>query len=186
MRGKRGVTFAKLHNIHRFASDEDGNIAMTFSIALMVILALFGGAVDFTMKTSAQSRSQDIADAVALSVAAFVRLNDEIPTVGSTEGTPPGDYTATYFGYDFQGWVEGGSDEVNVNVAYDEVAREATVTVSGKTVTTFANVMGYESLNFSTKSVVNFETIEIRDVASVALVLDNLHYECVGLTDSTL
>ncbi|GHB00379.1 hypothetical protein GCM10009069_23930 [Algimonas arctica] len=163
----------KFNHIHRFAKNEDGNIAMMFSISLMVILAMFGGAIDFTMKTSAQSRSQDIADAVALSVAAFVRLNDFIPAAGSAEGTPPGDYPATYFGYEFQGWVEGGADNVNVNVSYDEVGREATVTVTGKTVTTFANVMGMDSLNFSTKSVVNFETVEIKDVASVTLVLDN-------------
>jgi hypothetical protein len=163
----------KLKHRHRFATNEDGNVAMMFSISLMVILAMFGGAIDFTMKTSAQSRSQDIADAVALSVAAFVRLNDFIPAAGSAEGTPPGDYPATYFGYEFQGWVEGGADNVNINVSYDEVGREATVTVTGKTITTFANVMGMDSLNFSTKSVVNFETVEIKDVASVALVLDN-------------
>lgn len=163
----------KRATVRKFSEDESGNIAMIFSIAIVAILAMVGAAMDYSMTSSAYSRSQDIADSVALNAAAYVRLNDEIPTAASQKGIKPGDHKASEFGYEYEGWVDGGSDSVNVNVVYDDTAREAIVTVSGQTITSFSKIMGYDSLKFSTQSVVSFENTELNDVASIALVLDN-------------
>jgi hypothetical protein len=159
--------------MRRFAKSENGNIAIMTAFGMLVTLGVAGAAVDFSMVSSSSSRSQNIADVVALNAASFVRMNNEIPTAGSAEGVAPGDYKASDFGFDYQGWVYGGADSVNVNVAYNVAAREAIVTVSGKTVSMFSQIIGKNNLDFSSESVVNFETIELKDVASVALVLDN-------------
>ena len=156
-----------------FASNQDGNVAMTFSVVVLALLTAVGAAGDYSMKLSSQSSSQDLADSVALNAAAFVRLNNEIPEVGSTEGLAPGDHKASDFGYVYQGWVDGGAENVNVNIAYDDVAREATVIVSGNTKSIFSQILGREKIPFQTKSVVNFETVQLNDVASIVLVLDN-------------
>jgi len=142
------------------------------SIGITAILAVAGAAIDYTMASSSTSRSQQIADAVALSAAIYVSTHGEIPD-GSNGGVPPGTHSAASLGYDLQGWVDGGADDVYVNVVYDEDTREAIVTVRGKTNTTFSGIMGFDKLNFSTRATVSFESTELRDVASITLVLDN-------------
>ncbi|GLQ25063.1 hypothetical protein GCM10007853_29370 [Algimonas ampicilliniresistens] len=155
-----------------FTTSEGGNVAIMASIGITAILAITGAAIDYTMASSSTARSQQIADAVALSAAIYMKKHGEIPD-GSNGGVPPGTHSAASLGYDLQGWVNGGADDVNVNVTYDEVTREAVVTVRGKTNTTFSSIMGFDQLDFSTQATVSFEASQLADVASVALVLDN-------------
>ena len=76
-------------------------------------------------------------------------------------------------GYEFKGWVEGGAQNVEVNVVYDDNAKEARVTVSGKTVPTFIQLLGQQNLAFSSEAVVSYLDIDDKHPASITLVLDN-------------
>jgi len=159
-------------SLRNFYRNESGNVAAMTALSMLVLLGAVGAAFDFSMAASSQSRSQDIADQIALRAAAFVRENDGIPTDGSG-GIAAGTYTAAELGYDYKGWVKGGGDEVTIEVTYDEDNNQAIVTVRGLTVSNFGNLMGMKEVPFSTQSVVGFEVKEIKNVASIALVLDN-------------
>ncbi|WP_298918698.1 pilus assembly protein TadG-related protein [uncultured Algimonas sp.] len=146
---------------------------MMTAVAMVGLLAMVGAAIDYTTASSSKSRSQNIADAVALNAAAFVRANKGKMPTDRKNGLPTGDYTAAELGYDVKGWVAGGAEDVIVNVAYDMTAKEAIVTVSGETNASFSAVMGIDTVGYSSRSVVGMEDLELNDVASLALILDN-------------
>lgn len=156
----------------RYRDEENGNMAMLFAVSAVVVIGAMGAALDYSTLSNAKARSQSIADATALSAAIFVKNNDRAPTTIS-EGLTQGNHTANSLGYDFKGWVEGGAHNVDVNVVYDDDAKEARVTVSGKTVPTFIQILGTQSLIFSSESVVSYLDIDDKHPASIALVLDN-------------
>lgn len=159
--------------LKRYAYAEDGNFAMIFALGMTVVVGIIGTSMDFTIASSADKKSQQISDAVALNGAIYVKNNGFIPKQQGEGGLPPGNYTAAELGFDFKNWVIGGSAGVNVNVAYDDSAKEVTVTVSGETETTFTRVLGKEKLNFESESVVSYLLVEDTHPASIALVLDN-------------
>jgi len=172
--------------LNRFRENKDGNVAMMFGVSATVIIGCMGAAMDFSTLSNAEARSQSIADQTALTAAIFVKTNGREPTppppVGEGETPEPEEgyldddyrtYTAAELGHEFKGWVEGGAENVTVTVNYDGTAKEATVTVKGKTVPTFMQIFGKNSLGFESTAVAKYEDYEFYDPASVLMVLDN-------------
>ncbi len=159
--------------LSRFGREENGNIAMMFAFCITMCVGIAGAAVDFGVLSSAESRSQQIGDAVALSAAVYVRNKSGNPEDREDGGIPPGRHTAASLGYDFTSLVKGGADEVFIDIEYDQTNSEAVVSVSGKTETTLWRALGKDELDFRTVSVVSFEDVQVNDAASIVLVLDN-------------
>lgn len=158
--------------LRRYRNDEDGNMAMLFSLSAVVVIGAMGAAMDYSTLSNAKARSQSIADATALSAAIFVKNNDRAPS-NNSEGFAQGQHSAHSLGYEFKGFVEGGAKNVDVNVVYDDNAKEARVTVSGNTVPTFVQLLGKQNLKFSSESVVSYLDVDETHPASIVLVLDN-------------
>lgn len=159
------------YTFDRFKRDENGAFSMVWALSATVLLGAMGAALDYSLLTASYARAQSIADTTALSAAIYVKNNEIIPT-DRNKGLI-GDYTAQELGYKFRNWVINGSEGVTVNVAYDEVKREAIVTASGKTRPMLMQIFGHTELDFSSETVVKFFEKEPLDPASVVLVLDN-------------
>ena len=160
-------------SLSRFGNDERGNMAMTFAFCITMVMGVMGAAVDFRMASTAEDRSQQIADAVALQGAVYVKNAGHVPTEDSTNGVPEGDHSAAELGFEYSNFVNQGAEGVNINVDYDDNAKEVTVTVSGETNTTFTRILGRETVPFETVSVASYLEIDEAFPASIALVLDN-------------
>ena len=158
--------------LKRFQKDEGGNMAMTFAISAVTVIGVMGAAMDFSTRSNAKSRSQSIADQTALSAAIFVKNHDRAPE-NLVEGVTEGRHTAQSLGIDFKGFIDGGAAAVTVDVDYDDNAKQATVTVSGKTVPTFIQILGKQDLSFTAESVVSYLEVDETHPASIVLVLDN-------------
>jgi Flp pilus assembly protein TadG len=65
--------------LHRFRRAREGSASVLLAIGLPSLLALAGGAVDYTAATRSQSRLQGVADAAALSIAREMTLSPMTP-----------------------------------------------------------------------------------------------------------
>jgi len=170
----------------RFRKDEGGNMSMMFAMCAVTAVGCMGAAMDFSTLSSAHSRSQAIADHTALAAAVFVKDNGRIPNAPPPpeQGQDPEPeegyldksekiYNADELGYDYKGWVEGGAENVNVEVEYDDVKREARVKVRGHTVPTFMQIFGHRQMGFEATSTAKYQEFQNNDPASVVMVLDN-------------
>ena len=160
-------------HMRRFAKDERGNFALTFAVGTTVVIGIIGASMDFSLASTATKRSQQIADAVALNGAVFIRNNGYTPTSLEEGGVPAGRHTAADLNYKYGDFVRNGAGGVNVDVVYDDKAKEVRVAVSGQTDTTFTRVLGHDTVDFSTTATVSYMNIEDAHPASIALVLDN-------------
>jgi len=116
--------------LSRFRENEDGNVTIMFGISVVAVVGLMGAAMDYSTMSSAKARSQSIADQTALSAAIFVKNNDRAPKADE-EGVVEGQHSASSLGYDFKGWVDGGAENVSVNVVYDDNAGQFRVYALG-------------------------------------------------------
>jgi len=164
--------FKKANSVlKRFRRDESGMAALSWAISLTAIIGAMGAAMDFAVLSSADARSQSIADTTALAAAIYVKTNGRPPT--GTGELVEGEHKASDLGYDYKGFVVDGADGVKVHIKYDDNAKEVTTTVSGKTNPILVQVLGFSDLNFNAQSVVSYLNIEDKFPASIALVLDN-------------
>lgn len=142
---------------------------MMTAILMIIMVGGIGMAVDYATANNAKGRAQDIADAIALKAAAFVREYDRAPTGDDEDGLPAGTYTATELGYDNI----NAAIDVEFTLVYDLQSGEARVTVDGRSPTSFSKAMGFQERRFSDRSVATFIEKQVRDSASIVLVLDN-------------
>jgi len=162
----------------RYNRDESGTMAMSWALSATIMLGAMGAALDFSMLANADKRAQSIADTTALAAAIYVK-NHEVKPANRNDGLL-GNYTAQELGYEFRNWVINAATGVTVEVEYDDVNRQATATVSGKTKPVLVHVFGYDKLNFSAKTVVNYYEQEMLDPASIVMILDNsgsMHFD---------
>ena len=157
--------------LRRFKRDESGMAAISWALSLTAIIGAMGSAMDFAMLSAADARSQSIADTTALAAAVYVKNFEQVPEDRTTGLI--GDYTANELGYDYRNWVIDGAEGVDINVSYNDVDREATVTVSGKTRPVLMQILGFEELDFNAQTVVKYFERDIQDPASIVMVLDN-------------
>jgi len=159
--------------LKQYKKDEGGNIAMLFGLMFMTLLLAVGVGYDYSQLTHAYSKSQSVADQMALQAAVYVKNNGAPPT-SSQDGLVDGHtYTAEELGHQYNAFVRDGASGVTIRVEYDEENKEATAFVQGKTVPAFLQVFNYGDLTFHANSVANYEQLAPQDAASIVLVLDN-------------
>jgi len=158
--------------LKKYRDDESGNMALMFAVSSVAVVGCMGAAMDFSTRSNAKLHSQSIADQIALSAAIYVKDNSTTPKT-IEDGYPAGEHSAADLGFDYQGFVEGGSENVKVLVEYDNVDKEAVVTVSGSTVPTFMQVLGKHDMSFSATSTVSYMQVDEMQPATVLMVLDN-------------
>jgi len=158
--------------LKRYRDDERGNMSLMFAVSAVAVVGCMGAAMDFSTRSNAKNHSQAIADQLALAAAIYVKDNDAPPT-DINKGYTAGTHKASDLGFAYKGWVEGGAANVDVEVSYDNVNREATVTVSGATVPTFMQVLGKHNMDFKASSTVSYLQVDEMQPASVVMVLDN-------------
>lgn len=147
----------------RFLGADDGNIAVTFVIAMVPIVGFVGAAVDYTRVNAARSSMQAALDSTALmlskDLSQGVIKTSEIATKAQTY------FNALYTSK------EAKSVSVNASYTASNGSTGSTVQVSGSgsIVTDFMKVAGFPTINFNTSSMATWGMTKMR----VALALDN-------------
>ena len=157
--------------LKKFKRDESGAAALTWALSLTAILGAVGASMDFAVLSAADARSQSIADSTALAAAIYVKTHGRPPTEQGelTEGN----HTAASLDFDYKSFVVNGPEGVNININYDDDAKEITTTVTGKTNPILVQLLGFKELEFGATSVASYLDIQNTFPASIALVLDN-------------
>jgi Flp pilus assembly protein TadG len=157
------VVFRRLRAAaRRFASANDGNIAILFGIAVIPIITFVGVAVDYTRASSARSSMQAALDSTAL------MLGKDL-----TEGTISPSQISTKADEYFRAlYTNAEAKSVAITATYTQNSGNgSTVLVngSGNIETGFMRVVGFPTMDFKTNSTSTWGMKRMR----VALVLDN-------------
>ncbi|QUD88240.1 TadE/TadG family type IV pilus assembly protein [Phenylobacterium montanum] len=137
-----------------FWRDRKGATAMIFVLALPVIMACVGGAIDYSGRLTAQGQLQDAVDAasvgaVATNSAAFIAgqnmTSDGLIPVGVTNAT-------TIFNSNAANMKTVTNTQLNVSVVKSKGYINATVTATATYPTTFLGLFGFTTLPISAAS----------------------------------
>ena len=163
----------------RFKQDEKGVTALSFALALTVLLGAIGVGMDVSVANKSKNRAQQIADSVALNAAAFWRENERKPKWKERHTAFRHNkwYKASDFGYDFGALTRG---EVWFKVRYHADLGESRVIIKGKTRTTFTSFFGKKDMTFRAMSTAHFEADRLIAPISVIVVTDNsgsMHFD---------
>lgn len=167
----------------RFKSDNSGTMAAMWGLSLSAIVFAVGSTFDYSKVSAAKHKSQNAADMIALSAAAFVRDNGAAPTSDS-EGFQ---HNVTYYledvGVNLEPYVDqerkaDGTDDAETRPSFKvqyntPSAGILRVDVVGKTRPAFMQVAGIDMIGYSARSEVSYQVSDLRDPASIFLVLDN-------------
>ncbi|WP_375413258.1 pilus assembly protein TadG-related protein [uncultured Bradyrhizobium sp.] len=146
----------------RFTGAEEGNIAVTFAIALVPILGFVGAAVDYTRANAARSSMQAALDSTALMVSKDLSQGVITPSQVSTKAQSY--FNALYTNND--------AKSVSVSATYtanSSMGSNIQVNGSGAVTTDFLKVAGFPTINFNTSSTAAWGNVRMR----VAMALDN-------------
>jgi Flp pilus assembly protein TadG len=144
--------------IRAFVRAGEGNVAITFAILLIPVIASLGAAVDFSRANSVKADLQAALDSTAL------MLSKEAATDTDAELQAK---AAAYFKASFN---RPDTQNVTVTAKYSSTAG-STLTLDGSVdvPTDFMQMFGFDSVTISSSSTVEWGTTRLR----VALVLDN-------------
>jgi Flp pilus assembly protein TadG len=146
----------------RFIRSADGNIAVTFAIALVPILGFVGAAIDYTRANSARSSMQAALDSTALMLSKD--LSQGIITTSQITTKAQAYFAALYTNTD--------AKSVSVSATYtasSSLGSTIQVNGSGAVTTDFMKVAGFPNINFNTSSTAAWGNVRMR----VAMALDN-------------
>jgi Flp pilus assembly protein TadG len=147
---------------HRFAAAREGNIALTFAIALLPILTFVGAAIDYSRAAHAKSAMQAALDSTSLMLSKDLSTGTITQAQISTKAVSY--FTALYTNKDAQG--------VSITATYTPGSGTTGNTVqvngSGSIVTDFMRIAGFPTMGYGATSTSNWGTSLLR----VALVLD--------------
>jgi Flp pilus assembly protein TadG len=156
-------SFTRLRRCARgFADDKAGNIAVTFAIAMLPILAFIGAAIDYSRANNARTSMQAALDSAALMVS-----KDD--SAGSLTASQLSTKAQAYFAALYNNAEATG---VTVTAAYSntpQTGAQIVLTASGTIATDFMKVAGFPNVSFGTKSTTAWGTTKLR----VAMALDN-------------
>src|SRR5665647_335529 len=151
--------FARLlHTLHEFRSSRDGNVAIIFALTMLPIIGSIGAAIDYSRANYVKADMQTKLDAVAL------MLSKEATTDTSNQlQTNASKYFLAMFN-------PSEAQNTAISVTYSSSGGSSLVVNSSTSVpTTFAAVLGINTINLSATSTVRWGMSRLR----VALVLDN-------------
>lgn len=159
----------------RFKKDTQGNFAVIWAFGITATMLSVGAGVDLSTAARVTSTAQSTADQVALTAAVFYSQNERLPE-NSDEGFVDGQiYRGDDAGFNFPNSVHGGNQGVLIRANYDEDNGQITVKVSGRVRTAFMGAFNqkFETLDFSSEATANFKDVQLKNPASITLVLDN-------------
>jgi Flp pilus assembly protein TadG len=146
----------------RFAGDNQGNIAVIFTIALVPLISFVGAAIDYSRASSARTSMQAALDSTALMLSKD--LSGGLITPSQISAKAQTYFTALYTNKD--------ATSVAVTATYtasSSMGSTIQVNGTGSVATDFMKVVGYPNLNFSTSSTTAWGNVRMR----VAMALDN-------------
>jgi Flp pilus assembly protein TadG len=141
----------------KFRSEQGGNVAVTFVLALIPMIGFMGAAIDYSRATSMRAALQSALDSAAL------MLSKEAPSLTSTQMTQrANDYFNALF-------TRPEALSKQLTLTYDLVAKTLTMSASAKIDTTFSRVIGKQQFDVASSTTVAWGTSRLR----IALALDN-------------
>ena len=151
-----------LHRLHQHVRNlwgaENGNVAIIFTIALIPIVGLAGGAIDYSRASSVKASMQAALDATALA------MSKEATTLSASAFS---EKAAAYFTAAFNR-PEAQSIKVTASYSADD-GSSVTVTGSGSIGTQFLGILGINEIPIGSYAKTAWGSTRLR----VALVLDN-------------
>lgn len=166
--------------LNRFKSNADGTMAVMWAVSLSAVVLAGGSAYDYSKVTSARSQSVATADMLALTAAVFIRDHNGDTPNSDTEGFRNNrEYHLADIGVDIgvrteaktgDGKKEGPTFKIKYN--YPEYGM-VTAFIYGQTRPAFMGMVGINNVDFSASSTVSYEAKDLKDPASIGLVLDN-------------
>lgn len=146
----------------RFGSDQSGNIAIIFALALIPILTFVGAAVDYSRANAARSAMQGALDSTSLMLSRDLSQNTITTADLQTAATKY--FQALYTSKDAQ--------NPTITVSYTANSSSGShivLTATGSIKTDFMQIAGFPTMGFSTSSTSTWGNTRMR----VAMVLDN-------------
>ncbi len=157
----------------RFKNDTRGSMMTIWGLSLSLTIMAIGTGIDLASVSRVSTTAQASADQVALAAAVFYSANERLPETRA-EGFMDGrTYRGDDAGFFFPNTVKGGNRGVKIRAYYDEDAGEVLVKVWGRTETILMGMFGTKTLKFSSESTAKFKEVELKNPASITLVLDN-------------
>src|SRR5215470_11102754 len=153
------ATLSRLRSqLLRFACARDGNVTMTFALAVLPLVAAVGTAVDYSRANSDRTAMQAAVDATALMLS---------KNAGTMTQTQIAQQATTYFNALF---TRPEVTNVAITPTYtNSNGSQIVLTANGLVPTKFVGIMGKSNLPISASSTVKWGNVRLR----VALVLDN-------------
>jgi Flp pilus assembly protein TadG len=155
--GRRRLSKLFVNAARRFSGSSSGNVAVIFAVSAVPIIALMGGAVDFSRATLLRMKMQDALDATSIMLA----KEASTATASQLETDANSLFTAQFK----QPEVENLALDLN----YTSGEQQLTLSGSASLKTAFIGLVGINSLAFDGSSTVNWGSKGLQ----VALVLDN-------------
>ena len=144
--------------IGAFARAREGNIAVTFALALVPVIAAAGAAVDYSRANSVKADLQAALDSTALMLAKEASSD----TYSQLQTNALAYFTATFN--------RPGTENINVSATYSATGGSSVVVNGSVSVpTSFMGIFGHDSITVSSSSTTQWGNARLR----VALVLDN-------------
>lgn len=163
----------KIQNLARkFRKDENGSFALSFAVSALTLMIAAGAAYDMNQLHASKAKAQLISDTVGLTATAYVKNHGKPPKSSKDGYVHNHTYSAKKEGFDL-GPATAGKSDVKFRVVYDEKKGQATVHMKGELETSFMGMFGYQNLSFANKSVVKYSASDLKDPASIFLVMDN-------------
>ena len=144
----------------KYKNDEGGNVAIMFSVVLLVILGGIGAAVDMSQLVSSKQKIADIADSTALAAALVARESQKSRMKFAKE----------HFAENvaFETSIEIRED---VNIVFDDSTKEVTVKVAAKTNFFLMHLFGHAQNDVTASATVGY-AIDYVPPISVAFAFD--------------
>ncbi len=158
--------WSKLHSaLRRFARAREGNVAITFAIAAIPLIAFIGAAIDYTHANAVKASLQSALDATALMMSKNASSLSDVSVNGQ-----PSDLDAKALAVFKSLFNRTEATNLAINATYStNGGTNLEITGSADVPTTFLTVIGHDSIAVGGSSTAKWGSTRLR----VALVLDN-------------
>jgi len=173
-----GLKSSKIYKYIATLQRDDGGIAVTWAISMMVVIFVVGATYDMTQITKAKQRAQMVADSMALTASIAVDAENGSRFKANKRysykelGNPGVDFTKSIVGY-VQYDIVDDKDPNNINKSTSDKSRLlARATVEGTYKPAFMSAFGYDGIRFVASSDVSYASSE-GTPASIFFAVDN-------------
>ncbi len=149
-----------------------GTIAIWAAAFMLPIIVATGAAVNIASLHNAQTKTQNLADALALNAARELQLNLGSPPSGKWSFEEGRVYSASDLGLNLKGLSETYLSGVEVVFDIDEINSNVEVQINGKISPIFSEIIGKDALAFSAHTTTSFLEQEFVSPTSLIFVTD--------------